>query len=261
MEKKILIIEDDLPVLESIKLLLREENYIAFTAVDGFDGLHKAKSIEPDLIISDISMPHCDGFKVKKILNENKKTQNIPIIFLTAHSDYDSFRTGMGLGADDFLLKPYKADELLRVIALRLEKYERQLSNAIGNKKAESAVTKKLLVSSGSVENWIDTDDICFIEAKNQYSEINLINKKIIVTRKSLSHWETTLDPQLFYKVHRSHIVNLNKVANLTRVDNNYTLQLICKNEECSNKQCVLKLFKVSRNRIHTLKKMMQSSL
>lgn len=126
--KKILIVEDDYNVRRNIEELLTEEGFQTVTAVDGFEGYKLASSQFPDLIISDIQMPKMNGIELIKKLQRNPVTSIIPFIFLTARVEVEDMRLGMSCGADDYIFKPYKADDLLNAINLRLNKNEKYLS-------------------------------------------------------------------------------------------------------------------------------------
>lgn len=117
---KILIIEDEEEVRSSISDLLSLKGYEVFTAVDGLDAIGKVKQTIPDLVVSDVMMPNMDGFEVLDYFQKNSSTMHIPFIFLTAKVDIKDIRKGMNCGADDYLTKPFKANELLGVISKRL---------------------------------------------------------------------------------------------------------------------------------------------
>ena len=118
--KNILIIEDDNNIRESIADLLSLRKFEVSQASDGVEGLHYAKASIPDLIICDIMMPGLDGHEVLKELRINKDTSNIPFIFLSAKTQKSDIREGMNLGADDYLPKPFKAQDLFRAVESRL---------------------------------------------------------------------------------------------------------------------------------------------
>ncbi len=122
--KKILVIEDTLEVRENICEILELDGYEVYAASHGKEGVEKAIKKLPDLILCDIMMPELDGFGVLKILNKNRKTHHIPFIFLTAKAERSDFRKGMGLGADDYITKPFDDTELLEAIEMRLKKSE-----------------------------------------------------------------------------------------------------------------------------------------
>jgi signal transduction histidine kinase len=123
--KNILVIEDDKTVREGIIDLLKEENYTVAGAENGAVGLAYAQEIIPDLIISDILMPELDGYGVLAKLQENPLTASIPVIFLSAMTGDSDIRAGMRIGADDYLTKPYKAQDLLDAVNARLNKAAR----------------------------------------------------------------------------------------------------------------------------------------
>jgi K+-sensing histidine kinase KdpD len=119
---KILVIEDELDVREIILDILYEEGYIAQGAENGEVGLRLALETIPDLIICDVMMPKMDGYEVLKKTRENSKTATIPFVFITAKATRDDLRLGMNLGADDYLTKPFRRDELLKTISTRMKK-------------------------------------------------------------------------------------------------------------------------------------------
>ncbi|WOD40278.1 response regulator [Nodosilinea sp. E11] len=119
---KILIIEDEPSVLDNLQDILTLENYAVVIAHNGRQGVEAALEHRPDLILCDVMMPEMDGFEVVKVLRETPTTQTIPFIFLTAKADRLDQREGMDLGADDYLTKPFRPQEVLRAIRTRLER-------------------------------------------------------------------------------------------------------------------------------------------
>ncbi|MCK6613852.1 MAG: response regulator [Ignavibacteriaceae bacterium] len=122
--KKILVIDDDSGIREGICQILETEGFMVESAPDGQSGLAKALSLQPDIILCDVVMPGMDGYAVISRLRENALTDTIPFVFLTGKSEPGDIRRGMNLGADDYLYKPFSADELLLAIQLRLKKNE-----------------------------------------------------------------------------------------------------------------------------------------
>lgn len=122
MSKTILLIEDNLEMRENTSEIIELANYNVITAVNGKEGVEKAKKHLPDLIICDIMMPEMDGYGVLYILSKNPETCAIPFVFLTAKAEKSEFRKGMNLGADDYITKPFEEMELLNVIESRIER-------------------------------------------------------------------------------------------------------------------------------------------
>ncbi|TAL71118.1 MAG: hybrid sensor histidine kinase/response regulator [Bacteroidetes bacterium] len=129
--KKILIIEDEIPVLENLAELISESGeFSVLTASDGINGVELALENLPDLILCDIMMPEMDGYDVLKTLKASEATSTIPFIFLTAKSEKDDMRYGMELGADDFITKPFTYKEVFKAIDSRLAKTEQLVSKS-----------------------------------------------------------------------------------------------------------------------------------
>lgn len=122
MNQKILVIDDDLDMCSNIAAILKLANYEVVTASSGQMGIELVLEVNPDLILCDIMMPNLDGYGVLHVLSKDPSTAKIPFIFLTAKNDLKDFRTGMNLGADDFITKPFDGLELYNIIELRLKK-------------------------------------------------------------------------------------------------------------------------------------------
>lgn len=119
---KVLVIEDEELIRENILDLLDAEDFEGLGAENGRIGVEIAKTQIPDLILCDVMMPQLDGYGVLEELRSDPKTAMIPFIFLTAKAEKNDVRSGMELGADDYLTKPCLPDELLKAINTRLDK-------------------------------------------------------------------------------------------------------------------------------------------
>lgn len=132
MSYNILLIEDNPEMAENISDILQLAHYKVIHAPNGKMGVDLAQQKHPDLILCDVMMPELDGYGVLHILNSDADTASIPFIFLTAKADKSDFRTGMNLGADDYITKPFDGVDLLKVIEMRLKKTE-LLKSTFGN--------------------------------------------------------------------------------------------------------------------------------
>ena len=115
-KKRILAVDDEEDLIEALTLRLQASDYEVIHAFDGREALHKAKGESPDLIILDIMLPFLDGFEICRLLKFDSKFSNIPIIMLTSKVSELDKQTGMGVGADAYLTKPYDAKCLLEKI-------------------------------------------------------------------------------------------------------------------------------------------------
>ena len=125
-KSKILIVEDDLDVADMLNAYFRVQGYDVFTANWGEDGVRAASASRPDMIILDIRLPDIDGYEVARRLRSDRKTNTIPIIFLTEKRDRADRLHGLELGADDYITKPFSPKELVarvRVLFRRIDNY------------------------------------------------------------------------------------------------------------------------------------------
>lgn len=107
----LLLIDDSINDLRVLIDLLARKKWRTLIAFDGQDGYRKAVVKQPDLILLDVRMPRVDGFATCRLLKANEHTAHIPIIFLTAAQDKEDRLTGLGLGAVDYVIKPYASEE------------------------------------------------------------------------------------------------------------------------------------------------------
>ncbi len=124
--RKILVIEDEPEMRRNIATLLRFREYEAIQAENGRKGIELARREKPDLILCDVMMPEVDGYGVLQALQQDATLALIPFIFLTAKGDKDDLRSGMNLGADDYLTKPVANNDLVNAIEARLRRSELQ---------------------------------------------------------------------------------------------------------------------------------------
>jgi DNA-binding LytR/AlgR family response regulator len=223
--KKILVIEDEESILDNVRYFLEREKYEVFTADTGEIGLQVARTILPDLIISDIMLPGIDGLKVLEELSGDEKTALIPFIFLTAKTETSDLRKGMELGADDYIFKPFDAEELLTSVKVRLNKSQ-LLKNGITNSIIGELKEKKnipqngddrIFISHNSSTLAVKIENIVFLGAENQYSLIYCTDKKQYLVRKPLSEWLKSLPEDQFLRIHRSFIVNIKFVKKIQK--------------------------------------------
>ena len=121
-KKIILVIEDEEMVRDGLVDLLTNDKYTVYSAKNGEIGLKLANKYLPDLILCDIMMPGINGYQVLESLQKNEKFATTPFIFLTAKSEREDIREGMGFGADDFITKPFKSLDLIKTIDARFAK-------------------------------------------------------------------------------------------------------------------------------------------
>jgi DNA-binding response OmpR family regulator len=119
MGNKVLVVDDDANLLETLKYNLKKESYEVVTAVDGEQALELARKEKPDLILLDIMLPKLSGFEVCRIL---RKEMTVPILMLTAKADETDKIVGLEIGADDYVTKPFSMRELIARVRAMLRR-------------------------------------------------------------------------------------------------------------------------------------------
>lgn len=120
MARKILVVEDSPTQMQLVKDALQAKGYKVITAFNGEDGIEIAKKEHPELVLLDVVLPGKNGFQVCRSLKSSVDTKHIPVIMLTSKNQTSDHFWGMKQGADMYLTKPWKADELLEAIARHL---------------------------------------------------------------------------------------------------------------------------------------------
>ena len=128
MAHRILVIEDDQSIAEIVGILLRGEGFEVSYCADGLQAITAFQAVSPDLVLLDLMLPGRDGIDVCRAIRE---TSGVPIVMLTARSDSADIVTGLESGADDYIVKPIKNEELLARIRARLRSIETPITNEI----------------------------------------------------------------------------------------------------------------------------------
>ena len=134
MSEKILVVDDDVTLQETLAYNLKKEGYTVEVAGDGDAALEMARSAKPDLVVLDVMLPGMDGFEVCRILRQEA---NIPVLMLTARDDEIDRVVGLEVGADDYLAKPFSMRELIARIKALLRRV-RLMREEAGNAAQEA---------------------------------------------------------------------------------------------------------------------------
>jgi len=123
-QPRILIIENERDLVKSMVWFLEREGYQPFMAYDGLDGLRKAQTLLPDLILLDLNLPSLDGLEICRELKGNDRTNTIPIVMLTAKAEELDQLVGFNMGADDYVIKPHSNKVLMQRIKVLLRRVD-----------------------------------------------------------------------------------------------------------------------------------------
>ena len=122
--KKILVVDDEVDLVETIRFPLEMEGFHVLVSYNGEDALNQARKENPDLILLDIMLPKLDGYKVCRLLKFDERYKHIPILMLTAKTQEKDKQTGMETGADEYITKPFDIDQLMEKVKTYLAKKE-----------------------------------------------------------------------------------------------------------------------------------------
>jgi DNA-binding response OmpR family regulator len=116
MERTVLIIEDEKLIIVSTQMVLEAAGFRVESATNGEDGIAKARSLTPDLILLDIMMPGIDGWETLTRLKRDQATANVPVIIFTAREHARGHQKSAEMGAADYFRKPFEPDELIELV-------------------------------------------------------------------------------------------------------------------------------------------------
>jgi two-component system phosphate regulon response regulator PhoB len=154
--EKILVIEDEPDILELIQYNLAREGYRVLPATDGEDGLRRAQQDAPDLVLLDLMLPGLDGLEVCRRLKQDPVTRAIPVLIVTAKGEETDVVLGLGVGADDYVAKPFSPRELLARVQAVLRRGPLREESGRG----ERIVREGLVIDSGRHEVLVDGEPI-----------------------------------------------------------------------------------------------------
>ena len=198
------VIVDDEPLARSnLAVLLRLDREIEIVGEcgSGVDAAAEIRATKPDLVFLDVQMPECDGFDVLELLGTDVPPA---IIFVTAYDQY-ALRA-FEAGALDYLLKPFDNARFDRAVGRAKEK--------IAQGKGLPKKLQRLTIKSAGQVAFVSLSEIDWIEAADYYAALH-VGDKTHLLRRSMSELEQDLDPATFCRIHRSTIVNLNRVRGL----------------------------------------------
>ena len=220
MTFKAIIVDDEEYAREIVRSLLQEDDTVEIVAscADGKAAISAIKKHQPDIVFLDIQMPEVNGFEV---IAQTREFHTPRYIFTTA---YDEFALkAFEVNAIDYLLKPFDDDRFFSALQRAKEKANDQQNQALAqqlqafiaaNKREEQPYLKKLSVRTGGKIHFVSEEQIDWIEADNQYVRIHT-STKVHTHRESLNYLEKHLDPAVFVRIHRSIMVNVNRITSL----------------------------------------------
>mgnify|MGYP000922925836 CR=1 FL=1 len=224
--QKVILIDDEAPARQLLREYLTNhpELIIVGEANNGVDAVRLIKELRPELIFLDVQMPGLTGLEVLTYLDE------LPlIIFSTAFDQYAL--KAFELHAVDYLLKPYTRERFEAAIThlnKRLHQPQQavlQLTQAMVDEKDKNAYPSKILVAKGNKLVAVSVADIQYISAEGDYSSL-ITDGQRFLSQYGIGQIEIKLNPQLFLRIHRSTIININYVKEVFREGHTYDVRM-----------------------------------
>lgn len=226
---KTLIIDDEHNASEFLEKLLKRyfpnKFHICKTCESVDEAVEAIDEFQPNLVFLDIQMPNKNGFELFKEIKEI----NFEVIFTTAHSEFaiDAIKRS----ALDYLLKPINYIDLLGAVTRFDEKSKKhiqqnQLSILIENMDAGDSAHKKIAIATETGFEFLKFNSIIYLEAQSNYTKFYLTDNSSIITAKTLKHFEEILPEDLFFRIHKTYLVNMNFIKRFSKVDE-FTVELI----------------------------------
>lgn len=219
---KAVIIDDEQKAIKSIELIVKEycpNVSIMGNASSANEGIQLIAETKPDLVFLDVEMPQGNGFEMLNRIPE----RNFDVIFITAYNHYAM--KAIKFSAVDYILKPIDIYEFISAVNKIEEKREKGHSTTdfevlLNNIKADKPTRLAVPITEGI--EFVDPQNIIYINADRSYSEIFLSNAKKMVVSKSLMDFQELLSDHSFFRIHKSHLINLEHVKKFIRTDGGY---------------------------------------
>jgi two-component system LytT family response regulator len=217
---KAILVDDEPDGIRTLKKMLElncPEVEIIATCMDAISAKHRFEELHPDLIFLDIQMPGKSGLDLLTELSE----RNFEVIFVTAHNEY--ILQALQFSAVDYLMKPVDEDRLVEAVQrvrkrLTKDKLTENTETLLHNiQKAASPLEMRLCLPTLKGFTILKLEEILYCEAQRSYTVFHLINNKTIVISKPLFDYERLLAGTIFYRIHKSFLINLLHIKEYVR--------------------------------------------
>lgn len=223
---QVLVIDDDPATVEMIQMGLAAEGMQVTGASDGAEGVALLARHHFDVVVLDIMMPRVDGWMALMEIRNNPTTASIPVIMLTAKTEDLAKIHAFRQGVQQYVTKPFNVMEL----AARIESLARGIGRRAADAGGGETEFRKLAVRKGGRTVLLTIDDIVYLSARNKSTYAHTFENQYLVDL-TLSDLEERLIHDSFTRVHRSFLVNLNRVKEILRSDGSYIVVVADRDE------------------------------
>ncbi|MDP2182196.1 MAG: LytTR family DNA-binding domain-containing protein [Actinomycetota bacterium] len=216
----VLVIDDDESIVEMIKMGLEADGMKVHSAGDGAEGIEVLNRELVDVVVLDIMMPRVDGWMALMEIRNNPMTADLPVIMLTAKTQDLAKILAFKQGVQQYVTKPFNILELSARVESLVKGRRRMMGESVS---AGEADFRKLAVRKGGRTVLLTIDDIVIISARNKSTYAHTYENQYLVDL-TLGELEGRLAKESFVRVHRSYMINLNKIKEILRVDGQYVV-------------------------------------
>ncbi len=214
---KILIVEDELIIAEDVKNMLTTMEYeVVDVAMDYDEAIAILETQKPNLILLDVNLnSHKDGIDLAELINEKYK---IPFIFTTSYSDSLTLNRAKDTNPINYLVKPFKKEQLFSTIEMALYSLSQENGQTAPTDNDALIIKDALFIKDKFKYTKLNINDILWIKSDGNYLEIQTTKKEELI-RATLTNFIERLNSELFFRTHKSYIVNLDY---LSKIETNY---------------------------------------
>lgn len=222
---RVLVVDDDESIVDMIRMGLEAEGMRVNTASDGGEALEALHASPADVVLLDIMMPRVDGWMALMEIRNDPVTADIPVIMLTAKTQDLARILAFKQGVQQYVTKPFNLMELVA----RIQSLMRGRPRA-GVTPAPEGEFHKLAVRKGGRTVLLDLEEVVYVSAKNKSTYVHTYENQYLVDL-TLSELEERLSTDAFRRLHRSYMINLNKVKEIVRSDGAYMVVVADRDE------------------------------
>jgi two-component system LytT family response regulator len=218
---RVLVVDDEPLAREKIRRIAKDdaELRVIGECANGAEAIEAIQTLTPDLLLLDVQMPEVGGFAVLEALQSNG-VRLPPVIFITAYDHYAV--RAFEVNALDYLLKPFDRERFRAAIERAKQQIRRENAPGLDQRivalleqlQTQPKHNERLVVKTGGRVFFLNTDEVDWVEAEGNYVSIHT-GKKSYLLRETISSLENQLDPKKFIRIHRSAIVNINRIKEL----------------------------------------------
>jgi DNA-binding LytR/AlgR family response regulator len=215
----VLVIDDDESLIEMIRMGLEADGMRVLGAQDGGEGIDVLGREKIDVVVLDVMMPRVDGWMALMEIRSTLATADLPVIMLTAKTQDLAKILAFKQGVQQYVTKPFNVQEL----SARIESLGRRSRRAASVTVAPETEFRKIAVRKGGRTVLLSIDDIVFLSARNKSTYAHTSENQYIVDF-TLGELEAKLAKESLVRIHRSYIVNLNRIKEILRIDGGYVV-------------------------------------